>query len=52
MAEYINIDKFRDWLLKQKRLSKNYTIMILDEQPTADIKEVVHGEWIKKLTKN
>ena len=33
----IDADDFRSWLLKQKRLSKNYTLMMLDESPTIDL---------------
>ncbi len=40
----IDADDFRNWLLKQKRLSKNYTVMMLDETPTVDPER--HGKWI------
>ena len=45
MPKYINCDNFKEWLLKQKRLSKHYTIMMLDETPAADVVEVKHVEW-------
>lgn len=32
----IDADDFRSWLLKQKRLSKDYILMMLDETPTID----------------
>ena len=48
MGNYIDVDKFVKWIEKQKRLSKNYTIMMLQETPTADVVEVKHGEWIEK----
>ena len=46
MTRYIDAQKFRDWILKQKRLSKHYTVQMLDETPPADVDEVRHGEWI------
>ena len=45
MARYIDADKFRNWILKQKRLSKYYTIQMLDETSAADVQEVKHGHW-------
>lgn len=39
----IDADDFRNWLLKQNRLSKDYTIMMLDETPTIDPEK--HGHW-------
>ena len=44
MARYINADNFRAWILKQKRLSKDYTVMMLDDTPTADVQEVIRCE--------
>lgn len=46
MPKYIDAENFREWILKQKRLSKNYTVMMLDETPTADVQEVKHGKWL------
>lgn len=42
----IDADRFRAWLLTESRLSKNYTIMMLDEQFTID--PVKHGRWVLK----
>ncbi len=41
----IDADDFRNWLLKQNRLSKDYTIMMLDETPTIDPVEHGHVVW-------
>ena len=46
MARYIDADKFIKWIEKQKRLSKGYTIFMLQETATADVEEVKHGEWL------
>lgn len=43
----IDADEFRNWLLKQKRLSKNYTVMMLDETPSID--PVKHGIWVLEM---
>lgn len=43
----IDADDFRSWLLKQKRLSKNYTVAALDEMPTIE-PDPKKGEWIKQ----
>lgn len=40
----IDADDFRNWLLKQNRLSKDYTIMMLDETPTIDPEKHAHWE--------
>ena len=45
MAMYIDADKFIKWIEKQKRLSKGYTIFMLQETATADVEEVKHGYW-------
>ena len=46
MAEYIEKDAFVAWIEKQKRLSKVLTIMMVQETPSADVVELVHGRWI------
>lgn len=43
----IDADKFRQWLMKVKRISKNYVLMMLDEEPTIDAEPVRHGRWIE-----
>ena len=45
MPRYIDAESFRTWILKQHRLSKNYTVQMLDETPTADVQEVKHAHW-------
>lgn len=45
----VDADSFREWILKQTRLSKSYTLATLDEMPTID-PEPKKGEWI--LTKD
>lgn len=47
IPRYIDAESFRTWILKQHRLSKNYTVQILDETPTADVQEVKHGRWLR-----
>lgn len=41
MAEYIDRETLKEWILKQKRLAKGYVVQMLDETPTADVVEVV-----------
>lgn len=41
----IDADSFREWILKQTRLSKSYTLATLDEMPTID-PDPKKGEWI------
>lgn len=44
----IDADDLRNWILRQKRLSKNYTIMILDEMKTIDPESIRKcGRWLK-----
>ena len=44
----IDADDFRNWILRQKRLSKNYTIMILDETKTIDPESLrPKARWLK-----
>ena len=40
MPRYIDADKFRNWILKQKRLSKYYTVQMLDETTPVDVEEI------------
>lgn len=48
MAEYITKDEIIDWIWKQKRLSKPYTVSVIsNNMPPADVAPVVHGEWIE-----
>lgn len=43
----IDADNFREWIVKQKRLSKNYVIMMLDETPSVcDIEQ--YEKWWKE----
>lgn len=41
MAKYINVDNFICWIEKQKRLSKTYTILMLQDSATEDVEKVV-----------
>lgn len=46
MAEYITKDEIIDWIWKQKRLSKPYTVSVISNNiPPADVAPVVHGKW-------
>jgi hypothetical protein len=45
MARYIDADKFIKWIEKQKRLSKDYTIFMLQETAAAKVKEIKYGKW-------
>ena len=46
MGEYITKDEIIDWIWKQKRLSKPYTVSVISNNiPPADVAPVVHGEW-------
>lgn len=47
MAEYIDRDEVIAWIWKQKRLSKGYTVMVIQDLPAADVAPVVHGRWIE-----
>ncbi len=44
----IDADDFRNWIFRQKRLSKYYTIMILDEMKTIDPESLrPKARWLK-----
>lgn len=45
MAEYIDRDEVIAWIWKQKRLSKGYTVMVIQDLPAVDVAPVVHGRW-------
>ena len=45
MAEYIDRDEVIAWIWKQKRLSKGYVVMVIQDLPTADVAPVRHGRW-------
>lgn len=49
MARYIDADRMReDWLENGENeyvYDTNAVLQSIDEQPTADVVEVVHGEW-------
>ena len=45
MAEYIDRDEVIAWIWKQKRLSKGYVVMVIQDLPAADVAPVVHGRW-------
>lgn len=45
MAEYIDRDEVIAWIWKQKRLSKGYTVMVIQDLPAAAVAPVVHGRW-------
>lgn len=46
MAEYIDRDEVIAWIWKQKRLSKGYTVMVIQDLPAADVEPVRHGRWV------
>ena len=46
MAEYIDRDEVIAWIWKQKRLSKGYTVMVIQDLPAADVAPVRHGKWM------
>lgn len=45
MAEYIDRDEVIAWIWKQKRLSKGYTVMVIQDLPAADVAPVRRGLW-------
>ena len=45
----IDADSFREWLIKQKRISKYYTLMILDEEPTIQPQGIDKDRLLEKL---
>ena len=47
MRRYIDADKFAKDLAEQC-CHKAVVMSVLDRQPTADVEEVRHGEWIEK----
>lgn len=47
MAEYIDRDEVIAWIWKQKRLSKGYAVMVIQDLPAADVAPVQHGRWIE-----
>lgn len=52
MAEYIDRDEVIAWIWKQKRLSKGYTVMVIQDLPTADVAPVRHGKWVHSRYEN
>ena len=51
MARYIDADKIRQHFIDMVRvlgreISVNYIVHAIDKQPSADVEEVKHGEWI------
>lgn len=45
MAEHIDRDEVIAWIWKQKRLSKGYAVMVIQDLPAADVAPVQHGRW-------
>ena len=55
MARYIDADKFKVWFdnhYDDEEFTVGYIVGILEEQPTADVRENVHGKWIYYETEN
>ncbi len=51
---YIDVDKFAEAICKFPAIdehSANAVISLLRSQPTADVEEVKHGEWIDNIQK-
>ena len=46
MDEYIDRDEVIAWIWKQKRLSKGYAVMVIQDLPAADVAPVRHGKWM------
>ena len=52
MARYIDADKFAEEICNFPAIdedSANAVISLLHMQPTADVEEVKHGEWERKI---
>ena len=52
MARYIDADEFKKWLLEYSITDREHEEskqigFWLDEFPTADVRENVHGEWVE-----
>lgn len=49
MSRYIDADKFKKYILDRyntmEMVGINQVVNFITEQPTADVKEVVRGEW-------
>lgn len=50
MAEYIDREVVRERLERVFMLQAQTAKKLVDDIPTADVKPVVHGEWIQKMT--
>ena len=51
MARYIDADKFAEAICKFPAIDENAAnavISLLHRQPTADVEEVVRGEWLRQ----
>ena len=50
MKKYIDVDLLKNEICKNKIMSREFVaqriLHIIDNQPTADAAEVVHGKWI------
>ena len=47
MAEYIDKAVVRERLVRLFKLQAQTVSVIIDAIPTADVKPVIHGEWVK-----
>lgn len=48
MSKYIDVDKLQETVYKRVNnpAIRGWLNSLINEQPTADVKEVKHGEWI------
>lgn len=48
MSRYIDVDKLQETVYKRVNnpAIRGWLNSLINEQPTADIKEVKHGEWV------
>lgn len=49
MSRYIDADKLKNHYAWWDDENKEIFDSIIDAQPTADVKEVVRGEWVEKI---
>ena len=51
MKKYIDVDLLKNEIFKNKIMSRELItqriLHIIDNQPTADVAEVVHGKWLE-----
>lgn len=49
MDRYISVEKFKEYADKPSVFDTTDLKSMIDEQPTADVVEVVHAEWIDRV---